>query len=679
MATESPHRRKMADEGDVDVRGFSAVEEGDVDVRGFSAVDGVYSLLEQRGAAGEAVYRCAATALFLYPGGEGHYAFGPRLGGAALSARSDRSGVEGSGVWICFDAQLAKWVPTQLTLTRTADTTATAAAVFVNSSLSGVGGGYARGAARTANGRPVYVNAVADAELLYTLDRCWAIVGRADAVERASSAPTDAQSPDVADFRLELRADGVRACRLFGAPRLSVAQRPGQWSDADFPADASSVGDAAANWVRAFELQPKAEAQLFNAPGAAGALQGAQGDCWLLSAAALVAEFPKFLRDGVFSTDKLSRDGRYAVRLYNVASKKFELITVDDRVPCAELDWWDDAPRPLFSQPQGNELWVLLIEKALAKRARSYAALQGGQTLLALLALTGCEDCSVWRRCRDGARESFLGLGRESDWLESALAVDKLRPNPFDVRRLHTCTTKKTHSDETMFKMVSDACSRNFIVAATVSGGERRGEGLVEKHAYAIVSARQCGKLRFARLRNAWGDAQEWRGDWARGSSRWAYYAGLRSELDQGGDGLFWMAWDDFVTRFDAVSVCRIDMKHWETHVNAADRRAAVSPTGSAASSPQSNARPVFPCEACASAATALREACDARDAAELRAAELERQLTALRGSKAIESESDADRRARILAHSRAIYWKARAPRPSTPDARCHVPSTIPT
>jgi hypothetical protein len=61
---------------------------------------------------------------------------------------------------------------------------------------------------------------------------------------------------------------------------------------------------------------------------------------------------------------------------------------VDDYFPCFPNG------SPMFSRGHGNELWVLLLEKAYAKVHGSYKSLVGGLPHQAMMDLTGCPTTS---------------------------------------------------------------------------------------------------------------------------------------------------------------------------------------------------------------------------------------------------------------------------------------------
>eukprot|EP00854_Cymbomonas_tetramitiformis_P010323 gene10323-12209_t len=111
--------------------------------------------------------------------------------------------------------------------------------------------------------------------------------------------------------------------------------------------------------------------------------QGQLGDCWLLSAFACLAEIPGAVKR-VFVSKQYSRYGKYTVRLFDKVNNKWLRISVDDYIPCEE-----GTCTPLFAQPNGLEVWVMILEKAFAKFVGSYDKLEGGHPLWALEALTG--------------------------------------------------------------------------------------------------------------------------------------------------------------------------------------------------------------------------------------------------------------------------------------------------
>jgi len=79
---------------------------------------------------------------------------------------------------------------------------------------------------------------------------------------------------------------------------------------------------------------------------------------------------------------KYNTEGIYAVFLCDTGD--WRLVTLDDYFPCVSK-----YSGPAFSKANGNELWVLLLEKAYAKIYGSYANIESGLCLNALRDLTG--------------------------------------------------------------------------------------------------------------------------------------------------------------------------------------------------------------------------------------------------------------------------------------------------
>lgn len=114
-------------------------------------------------------------------------------------------------------------------------------------------------------------------------------------------------------------------------------------------------------------------------------LQGQLGDCWFLCAVSCLAENP-YLVERLFLTKDCNEEGIYRVKICK--NGEWKEVVVDDYFPC--------FPRggPIFSRGNGNELWVLLLEKAYAKLHGSYRNIVGGIPSEAMMDLTGCPTIS---------------------------------------------------------------------------------------------------------------------------------------------------------------------------------------------------------------------------------------------------------------------------------------------
>ncbi|XP_028923376.1 calpain-6 [Ornithorhynchus anatinus] len=185
-----------------------------------------------------------------------------------------------------------------------------------------------------------------------------------------------------------------------------------------------------------------------------------------------------------------------------------------------------------------NEFWSALLEKAYAKLAGCYEALDGGSTVDALVDFSG------------GLAESI------------------------DLRKGRYCEhiTEQTKLFEDLLK----AHGRGGLISCSIlplSPTDREVEtaqGLVKGHAYSVTDVRKvrlgdrllaifrAEKLFMVRMRNPWG-RREWSGPWSDDSEEWQRVS--RAEraslgLTVADDGEFWMAFEDWCSHFTDVDIC---------------------------------------------------------------------------------------------------------------------------
>ena len=303
--------------------------------------------------------------------------------------------------------------------------------------------------------------------------------------------------------------------------------------DPSFPPDDSSLYDITnaseypleekAVWKRPHQFMRFGEIELFEGDiNPNDIIQGYLGNCWFLAAIAAVAETPELIRR-LFITDKYNEFGIYKLRICK--NGEWVVVTIDDYFPC----YLDGGP--VFSQPNGNELWLILVEKAYAKLHGNYNQLNLGFINHAMMDLSGCPT-----QC-------------------------------YNFPDKKASSTEKRVFFENLWRIMDTSWKKGHTICAGTPGvdeatmGNRPDEkfGIVPGHAYSVLKVQQYKDIQLIKLRNPWGNF-EWGGAWSDVDKRWTEELRRVFKPDFNiNDGIFWMSYKDFIERYDQVMVCKVE------------------------------------------------------------------------------------------------------------------------
>uniref|UniRef100_A0A673C728 Calpain catalytic domain-containing protein n=1 Tax=Sphaeramia orbicularis TaxID=375764 RepID=A0A673C728_9TELE len=268
--------------------------------------------------------------------------------------------------------------------------------------------------------------------------------------------------------------------------------------------------------------------------------QGQLGNCWFVAACSSLASrealWQKVIPDWKDQEWDPAHSEAYA-GIFHFCFWRFGEwvdVVIDDRLPTA------NGQLIYCHSNDPNEFWSALVEKAYAKMYGCYEALDGGNTADALVDFTG-------------------GVSEPMDLTEDSFKEDEDKRNQLFDRVL------KVHNRGGLI-----SCSIRALSAADMEA--RLDCGLVKGHAYAVTDVRRVrlghgllaffrsDKLTMIRMRNPWGE-REWNGPWSDSSEEWKKVS--KSEREKIGvtvqdDGEFWMTFDDFVSNFTDLILCRL-------------------------------------------------------------------------------------------------------------------------
>ena len=229
-------------------------------------------------------------------------------------------------------------------------------------------------------------------------------------------------------------------------------------------------------------------------------IQGGLGDCYFLSAVAALCKYPELV-EKLFLIKTKSNEHCYGC--YYRINGIWKLVLVDDYLPCYG-SWGLNFS---FTSTNGNELWVILLEKAWAKLNGCYAKVIGGE-----------------------ANEIF-------DVITNTYS-EKIKI--------------KRGQEDVIWNKYIEGEKKGYIMTAGTSGDtynlDLEENGLVPGHAYTVLKVQEFntsyGRVKLVNMRNPWGNG-EWSGDWSDSSSRWNTVSGGRPTAKKN-DGSFWMSIEDF-------------------------------------------------------------------------------------------------------------------------------------
>lgn len=301
------------------------------------------------------------------------------------------------------------------------------------------------------------------------------------------------------------------------------------FTDQEFPPDKQSLFvdpenpppklQVVTEWMRPTEIVKETNMDtrpcLFSGPAnPSDVRQGRLGDCWFLSAVAVLTEASRISE--VIITPEYNDEGIYTVRF--CIQGEWVPVVVDDWIPC------EFHGKPAFATSRkGHELWVSILEKAYAKLHGSYEALEGGLVQDALVDLTG-------------------GAGEEIDMRSAQAQID--------------LASGRLWSQLLRFKQ------EGFLLGAGSPSGSDvhiSSSGIVQGHAYSLLQIREVDGHKLVQIQNPWANEVEWNGPWSDSSPEWTDRMKHKlKHVPKSKEGIFWMSWQDFQIHFRSIYVCRI-------------------------------------------------------------------------------------------------------------------------
>ncbi|KAG2481816.1 hypothetical protein HYH03_019217, partial [Edaphochlamys debaryana] len=194
----------------------------------------------------------------------------------------------------------------------------------------------------------------------------------------------------------------------------------------------------------------------------------------LMVALACVANKPGAIEEMFLSGKEYRPDGAYQVKLFEPKSGAASIKPFDDAIPCFNVN-------PITkTKILGNEVWVLLLEKAVARLVDSYSkvSMWGVQVCWALACLTGEYTCLfMWEE------------GRKK-WRRLELVFQEKQPASY--RAEYASDDKSLFDSDDVFRTLASQLALGCLMAAETDRNDVASEatGLAKARNYSLLDAR---------------------------------------------------------------------------------------------------------------------------------------------------------------------------------------------
>lgn len=226
--------------------------------------------------------------------------------------------------------------------------------------------------------------------------------------------------------------------------------------------------------------------------------QGDLGDCWFLSSATALAQYPQRIHDIFGDTQEYNENGAFNMQFYVRGEPVY--VHIDDRIP---MEYYgNDYYQPLLfmnnRRSQDGAWWLVLLEKAMAKLNVNYSNLNAGRPGQALRALSGQPVVNYFSR---------------------------------------------QMSEEEVWNVITDGMHKHYSMVGGT--GQSPADGVTPGHAEtclgSLVLRNPDGSVheRLIKMRNPWGK-YEYNGPWSRGSVEWNDDFKRQADYAEADDGIFY-------------------------------------------------------------------------------------------------------------------------------------------